>query len=181
MKGCYPSENIKDKCGVTNKTELAPEVGKRKSYGQILKSSSLMGGAAGITIILGMIRTKFAAVWIGTLGVGVLANFMAIQGLIGAVFGMGLESSAVREIASHSASSDDQALAKSVKTLWRISALASGVGFFLTLLLSPYLSVWVFGNNFYQWHIVVLGLTIALRILYGRIWLFYKGFGRLPK
>jgi len=49
---------------------------------QILKSSSLMGGAQGINLLLGMVRTKFAAVLIGPLGVGLLGNYMAIQGMV---------------------------------------------------------------------------------------------------
>ena len=39
-----------------------------KSYAQILKASSIMGGAAGINLLLSMIRTKFVAVLIGTTG-----------------------------------------------------------------------------------------------------------------
>lgn len=73
---------------------------EKSSYAQILKSSSIMGGAAGINLLLGMVRTKFAAVLIGTIGVGLLASFTALQGIIGAIAGLGIQSSAVREIAA---------------------------------------------------------------------------------
>jgi len=51
-------------------SNLNPE----KSYSQILKASSIMGGAAGINMILVMVRVKFAAVLIGTTGVGLLVE-----------------------------------------------------------------------------------------------------------
>ena len=73
---------------------------EKASYGQILKSSSLMGGAAGINMLLGMVRTKFAAVLIGTTGVGLVASFGAVQGLIGTLAGLGIQSSAVRDVAA---------------------------------------------------------------------------------
>ena len=63
---------------------------QKSSYAQILKSSSIMGGAAGINLLLGMVRVKFAAVLIGATGVGLNASFTAVQGLVGTVAGMGI-------------------------------------------------------------------------------------------
>ncbi|MEK9776722.1 MAG: hypothetical protein VW339_11375, partial [Quisquiliibacterium sp.] len=77
-----------------------PNVSSENSYAQILKASSIMGGAAGINLLLGMVRVKFAAVLIGTTGVGLIASFTAIQGLIGTLAGLGIHSSAVRDIAA---------------------------------------------------------------------------------
>ena len=42
---------------------------KSNVYGQILKSSSIVGGAVGINLLIGIVRTKFAAVLIGASGV----------------------------------------------------------------------------------------------------------------
>jgi len=50
-------------------------VTQQSSYAQILKSSSIMGGAAGINLLLGMVRVKFAAMLIGVSGVGLNASF----------------------------------------------------------------------------------------------------------
>ena len=57
-----------------------------------------MGGVAGLTLILSMVRTKFAAILIGTAGVGMSSNFTAIQGVLGAIAGLGIQSSAVVSI-----------------------------------------------------------------------------------
>ncbi len=80
-------------------------------------SSSIMGGAAGVNLLLGMIRTKFAAVLIGTTtGVGLLASFTAIQGIVGTLAGLGIQSSALREIAAAVGQGDEQAIGRVVLT-----------------------------------------------------------------
>lgn len=91
-----------------------------KSYTQILKASSIMGSAAGVTMLLGMVRVKFAAVLIGTTGVGLNASFTAIQTLIGTLAGLGLQSSAVRDIAAAVSNDDQQEIGRKVLTLRRI-------------------------------------------------------------
>jgi antigen flippase len=50
-----------------------------------------MGGAAGINMLLGMVRTKFAAILIGPLGIGMLANFIVIQTLVSTIAGFGIQ------------------------------------------------------------------------------------------
>jgi enterobacterial common antigen flippase len=137
------------------------------SYGQILKSSSIMGSVAVVTLILGMIRTKFAAVLIGTTGVGLTASFTAIQGFIGAIAGLGIQSSAVREVAAAYAKADEQAVGETVLTLRRICWLTGLLGALSMLLLSPLLSQLTFSSYEYQWDIAALGLIILFANLSG--------------
>jgi PST family polysaccharide transporter len=137
------------------------------SYGQILKSSSIMGGVAVVTLILGMIRTKFAAVLIGTTGVGLTASFTAIQGVIVAIAGLGIQSSAVREVAAAYAKGDEQVVGETVLTLRRICWLTGLLGALSMLLLSPLLSQITFSSNEYQWDIAALGLIILFANLSG--------------
>ena len=77
-----------------------------------------MGGAAGINLLLGMVRVQFAAVLIGTAGVGLIASFTALQGLIGTLAGFGIQSSAVREIAVSIGKGDEKATGRTVLALW---------------------------------------------------------------
>jgi enterobacterial common antigen flippase len=137
------------------------------SYGQILKSSSIMGSVAVVTLILGMIRTKFAAVLIGTTGVGLTASFTAIQGLIGAIAGLGIQSSAVREVAAAYAKGDQRVVGETVLTLRRICWLTGLIGALSMLLLSPLLSQLTFSSYEYQWDIAALGLIILFANLSG--------------
>lgn len=137
------------------------------SYDQIVKSSSIMGGVAALSLILSMIRTKFAAVLIGTTGSGLLANFVAVQGIFSTLTGLGIQTSAVREVASAYANGDAVKIGRAVLTLRR-SCWATGiVGALAMAALSPWVSQLTFGSHDYQWHIAALGLTILLGNLQG--------------
>jgi antigen flippase len=139
----------------------------QKSYAQILKASSIMGGAAGINLLLGMVRVKFAAVMIGTSGVGLNASFTAIQGLIGTLAGLGIQSSAVREIAAAVGKGDQDAIGRAVLTLRRICWLTGLLGMAAMMLSSPLLSQLTFGHRDYALDIAALGLVILFGNLSG--------------
>jgi PST family polysaccharide transporter len=142
-------------------------VTQKSSYAQILKSSTIMGGAAGINLLLGMVRTKFAAVLIGTTGVGLLASFTAIQGIVGAIAGLGIQSSAVREIAAAVGQGDEQAIGRAVLTLRRVCWLTGLTGMGTMIALSPWLSQLTFGSEIYTLDIAALGIVILFGNLSG--------------
>lgn len=139
----------------------------KNSYGQILKSSSIMGGVAGVGLVLGMVRTKFAAVLIGTTGVGLAANFGVILGFVGTLAGLGIQSSAVRDVASAFAANDDHLLGTTILALRRICWLTGLLGAITMLLLSPWLSQLSFGSGEYQCDIAALGIILLLGNLQG--------------
>lgn len=119
-----------------------------------------MGGTAGITMLLGMVRTKFAAVLIGTMGAGLLANFGAIQGMLGTLAGLGLATSAVREVATAVATGDQTAIGRTVLTLRRMCWFTGILGMVALMALSPMLAQWTFGNQDHTLEIAALGLII---------------------
>lgn len=151
----------------------------KASYGQILKASSIMGGAAGINMLLGMVRTKFAAVLIGTTGVGLLASFGAVQGLIGTLAGLGIQSSAVRDIAAAVAKNDEQAIGRAVLALRRICWITGLAGLLTMAALSPLISQLTFGSDQYTLDIAALGLIILFANLSGGRMALIQGMRRI--
>ncbi len=146
-------------------SKVIENVTQKNSYANILRSSSIMGGAAGINILLGMVRVKFASVLIGTTGIGLMASLTSIQGLVGTLFGLGIGSSAVREVAGAVGRQDDKAIGTAVRVLRRISWLTGLAGMAAMMLFSPLLSQLTFGSNAYIYDIAALGLVI----LFGNI------------
>src|SRR5689334_17498050 len=68
------------------------------SYRTILRSSSIMGGASVINVLVGLFRTKVAALILGPVGVGLiglLVNFMLTSATIAA---LGIGTSGTRQI-----------------------------------------------------------------------------------
>jgi PST family polysaccharide transporter len=140
---------------------------QKSSYGEILKASSIMGGAAGVNLLLSMVRTKFAAVLIGTSGVGLMASFSTLQGLIGSLAGLGIQSSGVRDVAAAVANGDEKAVGRTVVTLRRICWLTGLVGMFVMMLFSPLLSQLTFASDYYTYDIAALGIIILFGNLTG--------------
>src|SRR5260370_39798237 len=78
----------------------APEFGKdaaatpdRHSYGQILKSSALIGFSTVVNLAIGIVRTKAMAVWLGPAGFGLMGLDSSIGGLAQSIACMGIDAS----------------------------------------------------------------------------------------
>ncbi len=112
-----------------------------------------------------MVWVKFASVLIGTTGIGLMASLTSIQGLVGTLFGLGIGSSAVREVAAAVGRQDDKAIGTAVRVLRRISWFTGLAGMAAMMLFSPLLSQLTFGSNAYIYDIAALGLVI----LFGNI------------
>lgn len=140
---------------------------ERNSYSRIVKSSSLIGGAQGINILIGMIRVKFVAVLIGPIGVGLVATYQSIIQLVGTVAGFGLQSSAVREIAQLVEKGDHYQIGRTVLSLKRMCRLTGVLGSTVILILSKPLSQITFNSPEYSTSISLVGLTILFANLKG--------------
>jgi PST family polysaccharide transporter len=126
-----------------------------------------MGGAASITMLLGMVKTKFAAVLIGTGGVGLLASFTVIQGLINTIAGLGIISSGVRDVAAAVAKKDQLAIGRTVLSLRRICWLTGLLGMSTVMLLSPLIGQLTFASDAHNLEIGALGLIILFANISG--------------
>lgn len=138
-----------------------------KSYSQILKSTSIMGGAAAIVFLLGMLRTKIAAMLMGSSGVGLIAGFTSIQVLISTIAGLGIQQSGVREIAIAVSKGDDQLIGRTILNLHRTCWLTGLAGLLAMIVISPMVSHITFNSDGYIIDIASLGIVILLVNLTG--------------
>lgn len=150
-----------------------------KSYSRILQSSSIMGGAAVLKMGIKLVETKFAAVLIGTGGVGLLANFTAIQNMARTLAGLGIASSAVRDVATSASSDDQEAIGRAALTLRRICWLTGLLGMAIVVALSPLISQWTFGSHKYEIDIASLGFIVLLLNLSGGQMALIEGMRRI--
>lgn len=140
---------------------------ERKNYSRIIKSSSMIGGAQGINMLIGMVRVKFVAILIGPIGVGLVATYQSLIQLFGTLAGMGLQSSAVREIAQAVGTSNQEQIGRTVLSLRRMCWLTGSLGVAIVLLLSKSLSELMFDSTEYSKDISLIGFTILLTNLKG--------------
>ena len=149
----------------TLKPETTPKLAS--SYGQILKSSSVIGGAQGINYVIGMVRTKLVAILLGPSGVGLVGLYVSATELVGTLAGLGIGQSGVREVAEAHGSGDAERIARTVKTLRRACWLTGILGWLLTAAFAYPLSNWIFGSGERAWALALLGGTLLLSAIYG--------------
>lgn len=137
------------------------------SYGHILRSSSIMGGAQAINYLVSLLRVKVVAVLLGPAGVGIIGLYTSATGLMGTVTGLGLQSSAVRAIAQAHGAADPVAIARTVRMLRRLCWLTGLLGWLASLALAIPLSRLMFESTSHAWALAALGAILLMNALSG--------------
>lgn len=137
------------------------------SYRDILRSSSIMGGAQALNYLVAMVRIKIIAVLLGPAGIGLVGMYQSAIGLLGTVSGLGLGNSGVREVALAHSRDDPAQVAHTVLVLRRACWATGLLGWVLAATLAVPLSHWAFGDTDHALTIAVLGVTLLLGAIGG--------------
>jgi O-antigen/teichoic acid export membrane protein len=135
---------------------------EQSSYRQIMKATSLFGGVQVFNILISVIRSKFIAVLLGPLGVGISGLLTATTGLVGSITNLGLSTSAVKDVAAAYITGDSKRIGTVVSVLRRLVWLTGIFGTVFTLCFSPWLSELTFGNKDYTLAFVLISITLLL-------------------
>jgi enterobacterial common antigen flippase len=164
LKGCFPpgTELLPERSLQVAIDKIEPDSGlagnapRPGSYGQIVKSSAIIGGAEAAGYGLGLIRIKAAALLLGPAGIGLIGIYTSIVELLSVVSQLGIASSGVQKVAA-AGKDTPEALARTVKTLRWASWLAGGIGCLLTAAVARPISRVAFGTDAHSGAIAVLG------------------------
>jgi antigen flippase len=161
---------------VPNIATLAPPVGSNTqhplpagtttgshTYGEIVKSSILIGGSSACNIAIGLLRTKALALLLGPAGFGLMGLYASLLNLTQAIAGMGIHSSGVRQIAVAAGSADTMRIARTATVLRRSSVVLGLLGACLLLVLSGPVSTLTFGNGDHADSVALLSVAVLLR------------------
>jgi antigen flippase len=144
---------------------VPPTPAKTQTYGQILKSSAVIGGSSVLNIGIGIIRTKAMAILLGPAGFGLAGLYTSIVTLTQSVAGMGINSSGVRQIAEAAGSNDKERIARTVAVLRRTSIVLGIVGAVLLVSLSRQVSKLTFGTTQRTGALCVLALAVFFQLV----------------
>ncbi len=133
-----------------------------RSYGQILRTTTIIGGAQGISYLIGMLKTKAVAVLLGPAGVGLVGLYVSAVGFISTFTGLGITQSGVRDIAEADASNDEGEPARVMASLQWACLMTGIFGWIVTVIAARPLSMFVFGTPDHVVPISVLGCTVFL-------------------
>jgi len=140
----------------------APSPSSAGSHREILRSTSIIGAASVINILLGIVRVKVLAVLVGPAGVGLMGLLSRVMTTAATLAGMGLGHSGVRQIA---AADGPEALARVRRALW-LGSLALGVlGMTLLWLLREPLARWVFDDTTHAADVGWLGIGVFFSLV----------------
>jgi PST family polysaccharide transporter len=136
-----------------------------KSYGQILKSSALIGGSTLVSLAFNIIRIKAMALMLGPAGVGYFGIYTSIADLGQCLAGLGVNNSGVRQIAEAASSKDAARIARTAKVLRWIMLLLGVAGALLFVLASFPISRLTFGDGQHALAIALLGGAVFFRLV----------------
>jgi PST family polysaccharide transporter len=129
-----------------------------------LRSTSIIGGASFINIVIGVLRTKVLAVLLGPAGVGLASLYTGLMGTASTVATMGLGTVGTRQIAEASSKDDARAIIVARRALfWGTMVLACAAGLVVWSLRSV-LAVHALGNASYSGAVGWLSIGVALSV-----------------
>lgn len=132
------------------------------SYRQILKANALFGGLQLYQILIQVIRSKFIAVLLGPVGVGIMGLYTSAIKLISDISSMGLSQSAVRDLSESFGTGNMQRVSLTIKVVRRLIWITGLIGAMAVIVLSPVLSKASFGNTDYTIPFIFLSVTLLL-------------------
>jgi PST family polysaccharide transporter len=138
---------------------------EKHTYGQILKSSAIIGGSSLINIAIGIVRTKAMAMLLGPSGIGLMGLYGSITDLTINIAGMGINSSGVRQIAEAVGSGDTERIARTAVVLRRISIFLGALGAIFLIGFAGPISTLTFDSNQYTTDVALLSIVVFFNLV----------------
>lgn len=134
------------------------------SYRRILKTSSIIGGASVINIVIGLVRTKILAVLLGPTGIGLVSLYTGLMSTATAVATMGIGTVGTRQIAEALSQEDERALAVVRRAMFWGALLLASAGALVVWSLREVLAIRVLGGAEHATIVGWLALGVAFSV-----------------
>lgn len=134
----------------------------QSSYRGIFKATSLFAGVQIYQILISVIKSKFVAILLGPLGVGIQGLYQSALQFVQGLTSLGLSSSAVKDISEVHNTGDEIRLGVMIKSLRVLIWITGLFGMVVVCFLSPLLSKTSFGDNDHVVPFICLSVTLLL-------------------
>ena len=135
---------------------------QKAQYQESLKATGITGLAQVAQILIKIVNTKVIAILLGPSGVGIIGLFQSTTSLIGMISGLGLGSSAVRDIAQAVKQEDGEKISHTLITLRRLVWITGLLGALFCLFAGPWLSRISFNSEIYATEFRIMGVVVFL-------------------
>ncbi len=140
---------------------------REDSYSHILKYTGIFGGVQGLNILVGVIRNKFTALFLGPSGMGLLSIFNSTTNFITSSTNLGIQVSGVKMIADTMPKECPASQANAVCMVRSFSMLAALLGLIVCAVFGPLLNIITFHWGDHTLHFILLSPTVFFTILAG--------------
>lgn len=130
-----------------------------KTSARVIKALGIFGGVQITSILCGIVKVKFLALWLGPVGVGLFGIFNSAVDMLNTFSQLGVRQTAVRDIARHRNSPNIKNTISVVRRWgWGLGLL----GAVLMIALAPVLSLKTFGSYDKTLSYILLSLALLL-------------------
>ncbi len=135
------------------------------SYGNIFKTTFLFGFVQVFNILVKVGLNKVVAFLLGAEGMGIIGIYNSAVQMIKTGAGLGVNQSAVRDISEANAKGDANTFSRIISLTNKVILFTSLLGIVVTIVLSPFLSKWSFGDHSYTFAVIWIAVVVGLNIL----------------
>lgn len=147
----------------------------------VLRAMSMFGGVQVLSIICSIIRTKLVAIWIGPAGIGLFGLYNTAIDMINNIANLGIRSSSIRDISIANDKGSRAHIAEVIAVVRRWTWALGIIAAFFTLIASPLLSLWTFGDKEHSIGFMVLSMAIMFAAVVNCEQSILQGTGKLKR
>lgn len=129
------------------------------SYKEIVKSTGLIGSSQVINILLGVLKSKLFAVFLGPAGVGLFGLYTSIISVVSNFSVMGMGISGVKFLAQSVSTGDEEKIAEVKTSILRIALLTSVIGSLILIIFSKQISQYTFNTPTYSLKLKIIAIA----------------------
>ena len=140
---------------------------RNESYDHVLKYTWIFGGVQGLVILIGLVRNKFMALFLGAGGMGLSALLTSVQNFASQCTNMGISFGAVPRLSEYYEQQQQDMLTYYIQVIRLWSLIASLLGFVFCVAISPLVNDLSFTWGNHTLHFAMLGLSVAMIAITG--------------
>jgi O-antigen/teichoic acid export membrane protein len=148
------------------------------SYGHVLRYVGIFGGVQGLSILVGLVRNKVVAYFLGSDGMGLVSLFNSTINFISQSTNLGISFSAVRHVSELFDEGNDEKIQHFVKVVRAWSLLTAMIGMLVCVAVGPLMN-YTFSWGDHTLHFVLLAPAVGLMAVTGGETAILKGCRRL--
>jgi antigen flippase len=134
--------------------------GNDNSYGKIVTSTSMLGGAQLVVYLTSLLRNKVLAMMLGVSGIGTVGLYQSILTFIQSLTNLGIGASGVREMAAVGEDDEGKSRQRTAAIIERLSWITGTLGLLVTWISAAALSRFIFQSGEYAYSIALIGPAV---------------------